>query len=123
MIDMFGTSLSKFQIRMSLHDSVLTDRGFSVHDRSGLGGSLPAAAMRRGRSGWSWLAAAGTRRQVRFWVVAGPRLAIKPEDSPSFSRHNPLSLRLENGLLQHRTRVPTPKYQRKKARLGFFSVV
>ena len=46
--------------------------------------------------------------------------AKKPEDFPSLSRPKPLSLRLENGLLQHRTRVRAPQSHRKKPRLGFF---
>ena len=53
-------------------------------------------------------------------AVNPPRPVKRPEDFPSFSRPQPLSLRLENGLLQHRTRVRAPQCHRKKPRLGFF---
>ena len=52
-----------------------------------------------------------------------PRPAKKPEEFPSFSRPKPLSLRLEDGLLQHSTRARAPHSHRKKPRLGFFSDV
>ena len=44
-----------------------------------------------------------------------------PEESPSLSRPKPLSLRLENGLLQHRTRARAPQSHRKEPSLGFLN--
>ena len=104
----------------SRHASAQTDGIVNVHDRPGRGGWLLARRQQRAE-----VVLVGRGRQALQHVgkTHPPRPVKRPEEFPSFSRPKPLSLRLENGLLQHRTRARAPQSHRKKPRLGFFRVV
>ena len=83
-----------------------TDRGFYVHDRSGRrGGWLPGGRQQRADvvlGGHSWQAFEHVCEAAGVPPAKPPE---KSEESPSFSRPKPLSLRLENGFLQHSNRA------------------